>query len=551
MKGVRLSEVLTSLWHLALIIAMASIAFFPLLGSVHLFDWDEINFAEVAREMIATGSYSRVQVDFAPFHEKPPLFFWLQVLSMKLWGVGEFAARFPNALFGIVTLMSLYLIGSAYKDKRLGLFWALMHFSALLPHFYFKTGIIDPVFNYCIFLGIYSLARLISSPNPRAARRWAIFGGVAIGMAILAKGPVGLLIPCLTFVVYWVWGRFRLIIPWSALCIFALTTLAIPLLWFGYEAHQNSCWFIKEFINYQITLFRQPVAGHAQPIYYHFVVVFLGCFPASVLALGNLFRPKFSGRFELFKVMQALFWVVMILFTLVTTKIVHYSSMAYFPATFLAAHYLYTLDQNLDKPSKAMSLALTSTGVLVAILLTALPLIALFKERFYSFISDDLILAMLTTPVAWSFVDCLGGIGYLLFMTAAYWLFRKFAIMCFAALCSIATTFCLMLGTGLIVPKVEAHTQKPAIEFYEHLAGQVAYVTTVGFKSYAPLFYFQQPNDYHPQRKDISWLLTGELDKPAYFVVRITDMAKMQAYPDITLIKAQGCFSLYKRDKTL
>ncbi|MEM7055685.1 MAG: glycosyltransferase family 39 protein [Bacteroidota bacterium] len=529
---------------------MASIAFFPLLGSVHLFDWDEINFAEVAREMIATGSYSRVQIDFAPFHEKPPLFFWLQVLSMKLWGISEFAVRFPNALCGVLTLVSLYLIGSAYKDKRLGLFWALMHFSALLPHFYFKTGIIDPVFNYCIFLGIYSLTRLISSPNPRVARRWALFGGVAIGMAILTKGPVGLLIPCLTCIVYWIWGRFRSIMSWPSLCIFALTVLAIPLLWFGYEIHKNGCWFIKEFISYQITLFRRPVAGHAQPIYYHFVVIFLGCFPASVLALGNLLKPSFQGRFELFKIMQILLGVVMILFTLVTTKIVHYTSMAYFPITFLAAHYLYTLDQNIDKPSKAMNLSLCFTGMLVAILLTALPLIALFKERFYSFISDNFTLAMLSMPVAWSFVDCLVGIGYLLLMTAAYQFFRKLAIMHFAMLCSIATTLCLTFGTALIVPKVEAHTQKSAIEFYKYLAGQAVYVATVGFKSYAPLFYFQQPNDYHPKRKDLNWLLTGSLDRPAYFVVKITDVAKMQAYPDITLIKAQGCFSFHRRAKT-
>lgn len=533
-----------------MIAAIASAAFFPLLGSVHLFDWDEINFAEVAREMIVTSNYSRVQIDFAPFHEKPPLFFWLQVLSMKLWGIHEFAARFPNALFGVLTLVSLYLIGEAYKDKRLGLFWALMHFSALLPHFYFKTGIIDPVFNYFIFLGIYSLARLISAPSPRAASHLAMFGGIAIGMAILTKGPVGLLIPFLTFAAYWVWGRFRPIIAWSALCIFALTTLAIPLLWFGYEAHQNGGWFIKEFISYQITLFHHPVASHAQPAYYHFVVVFLGCFPASVLALGSFLKPKFQGRFELFKVMQILFWVVMILFTLVTTKIVHYTSMAYFPVTFLAAHYLYTLDQNLDKPAKAISLALSFTSVLVATLLTALPLVALFKERFYSFIPDDFTLAMLATPVAWPSVACLVGIGYLLFMAAAYGLFRKLAIMRFAVLCSVATTLCLALGVALIVPKIEAHTQRPAIEFYKSLAGQAVYMTTVGFKSYAPLFYFQQSNDCHPQRKVINWLLTGNLDKPAYFAVKITDMAKMQAYPDITLVKAQGGFAFYRRDKT-
>ena len=72
--------------------------FFPFLGQSHLFDWDEINFAEAAREMIVTGDYLRVQINFQMFWEKPPFFIWLQVLSMKSFGINEFAARFPNAL---------------------------------------------------------------------------------------------------------------------------------------------------------------------------------------------------------------------------------------------------------------------------------------------------------------------------------------------------------------------------------------------------------------------------------------------------------------------
>ena len=69
---------------------VAAMLFIPFLGNVHLFDWDEINFAESAREMIASGNYFSVQINFTRFTEKPPLFFWMQVLSMKVFGVNEF-----------------------------------------------------------------------------------------------------------------------------------------------------------------------------------------------------------------------------------------------------------------------------------------------------------------------------------------------------------------------------------------------------------------------------------------------------------------------------
>src|SRR5437870_5207659 len=87
-----------------LIIAVGALFLLPFLGAVHLFDWDEINFAESAREMITSGNYARVQIDYQPFREKPPLFFWLQAASMHAFGINEFAARFPDAIVGIITM---------------------------------------------------------------------------------------------------------------------------------------------------------------------------------------------------------------------------------------------------------------------------------------------------------------------------------------------------------------------------------------------------------------------------------------------------------------
>lgn len=68
---------------------------------------DKINFAEAAREMIVTGHWLRVHIDYAPFWEKPPLFIWLQAIAMSVFGVNEFAARLPNALIGVATLQIL------------------------------------------------------------------------------------------------------------------------------------------------------------------------------------------------------------------------------------------------------------------------------------------------------------------------------------------------------------------------------------------------------------------------------------------------------------
>ena len=144
------------------ILLLGAVLFLPGLGSVHLFDWDEINFAESAREMIVTGDYMTVQINFEPFWEKPPLFIWMQVLSMKIFGINEFAARFPNAICGIVTMLVLFNIGTRLKNERFGLLWVFVYIASLTPFFYFKSGIIDPWFNLFIFLNSFKVAISLS-----------------------------------------------------------------------------------------------------------------------------------------------------------------------------------------------------------------------------------------------------------------------------------------------------------------------------------------------------------------------------------------------------
>ena len=143
---------------------LAGCLFIPFLGKVHLFDWDEINFAESAREMLVSQNYREVQIDFKPFWEKPPLFIWMQAASMKIFGVNAFAARLPNALVGIITLLLLFGIGSNLAGEKFGLWWTLLYAASWLPHFYFKSGIIDPTFNLLIFLSLYSISGIHQEP---------------------------------------------------------------------------------------------------------------------------------------------------------------------------------------------------------------------------------------------------------------------------------------------------------------------------------------------------------------------------------------------------
>lgn len=528
---------------------IAAVFFIPFLGEIHLFDWDEINFAESAREMILTGNYTQVQVNFQPFWEKPPLFFWLQSMSMHLFGVNEFAARFPNAICGILSLLMLYNIGRKYINKRFGLIWSIFYFGSFLPHLYFKSGIIDPVFNLFIFSAIYFLAETIRDHDN--ASKNALFSGIFTGLAILTKGPVGLLIVLLTFLVYWASKRFKKVSTLKTILLYAFSTFVISFFWFGFEVIKNGPWFLVEFIQYQIALFSEPVAGHQQPFYYHFVVVFLGCFPMSVFALRSLgkklpIKDKPAANFFK-KWMVYLFWVVMILFTIVTTKIVHYSSMAYFPLSFLASWNLHRLLMNGRRLSLLNNIINLVVGIIISILLISLPLVIQYKEVLIPYIKDPFAVASLSVNVELMGWEYIIGIFYLVCIIAMF-IFNKRSQLISALLTgSFATAIVLFLFNLFVVPKIEAYSQRPAIEFYESLQGRDVYVAPVGFKSYAHLYYFQKPANQEAKSND--WLLSGDIDKPAYFVVKVNKQAQMEKFEDVHKIGQNGGFAFYKREK--
>ena len=272
------------------IVVLAALFFLPGLGSVHLFDWDEINFAESAREMLVTGDWLNVQVNFTSFWEKPPLFIWMQALSMKLFGVNEMAARLPNAICGMITLVVLFRIGLRWRSYQLGLLWTLLYACSFFPFFYFKSGIIDPWFNLFIFLGVYYFVRFTAPINRDNKTGQVVLSALFLGLAILTKGPVGFLIFLLTFCCYLVAVRFRLRFRWYQVLLFFLVLALVGGLWFILQILSGNLTVIQDFIIYQIRLFQTQDAGHGGFSLYHFVMILIGVFPAAWLALP-VFKP--------------------------------------------------------------------------------------------------------------------------------------------------------------------------------------------------------------------------------------------------------------------
>ncbi len=540
-----------------LFIALGSVFFIPFLGGVHLFDWDEINFAEISREMIVTNDYFRVQVNFQPFWEKPPLFFWLQVISMKIFGINEFAARFPNAITGIISLMVIIRVGTRLFNQKFGFIWAMVYLGSILPHLYFKSGIIDPLFNLFIFSGLYQI--ILFSWKKEDCKEFTsstskylnlIAGGIFIGLAILTKGPVAYLIVLLVMTVYWIWKRFRFYISIPNFIVLTLIAIIVTFAWLGPETLKNGPWLLKEFTKYQFRLLSTPDAGHAGFPGYHFLVLLLGCFPASVFAIRGFYKIKPEKDFQrdFRSWMIILFWVVLILFSIVQSKIVHYSSLAYFPLTFLAAITINRLIEGKLKFNRWLKFGIISIGLLYSLIAIIMPFlgrnIGVIKPLFKN---DVFALANLEADVNWTGWESTAGFLLIAIIFICLLLINKEKIETGLKTLFFGTAAFLFIGLILFIGKIEMYSQNANIEFCKSLEGKDCYVITSGFKSYAQYFYTKKKHPENKKSYEIGWLTWEDVDKEVYIIAKIDLIDYWRSVYTVKEIGGKNGFMFYKR----
>ncbi|MCS6929875.1 MAG: glycosyltransferase family 39 protein [Saprospiraceae bacterium] len=539
---------------------LGAVFFIPFLGGVHLFDWDEINFAECAREMLLTGDFLRPQIDFEPFYEKPPLFIWLQALSMQVFGVSEWAARLPNAVAGILVLLLSYHLGTRIHDRIFGWLWVLAWLGSILPHLYFRSGIIDPWFNLFIFLGLWGFIEFrwlffkrFEGRSFWQRYRYLLLGGWALGLGILTKGPVAYLIASLVLVFYWIRSRLRNHSFWLHFLIFSAAAFSISVLWFGVETLLHGPAFIREFVAYQIRLLTTPDSGHGGFLGYHVVVLLLGCFPISVFALPNLWgdhQPqdeilesttlRTCQRADLTTWMQLLFWVVLVLFSLVRTKIVHYSSLAYYPLTYLGAYTIWRAIHWEVRPI-IIPIFLVGLGILIGGAQVLLPFLGQNIHLIKPLLAKDpFALARLDVEVSWHAYQALpGAILVVGILMGVYWWQVKRPWASAQAVFSAGALF-ISLTLLLCIRNIERYTQGSTIDFYKSKIGKDCFVKTVGFKSYAHLFYTQKPPVSDPAVDEYPNLAYGKPGKTVYFVAKMNRLEDLPTLPD--------CRELYRKD---
>ena len=323
---------------------LGAFLFFFKLGSVPLFDWDEAVYAEVTREMLESGDWLTPRYNGNPFFDKPVLLYWLMALAFKLWGPTEFAARFWSAASGMGLLAVTYLFGTAVASARVGLLAILILASGMELVVLSHAALTDMLLTFFITATLYSFYQGLQESG-RAGRWWMPAGYVLMGLAVLTKGPVGMVIPIGTVMIYLLaTGRFREGLsrarPFLGLGLFLLVTLP----WYGAIVKTHGWFFVEDFfLEHNIRRFTGVMGGHAGTPFYYLGILAAGFFPWSAFLPSLLWDlvPRSVAQLRTSEpgrrlVVYLLIWVgfVFLFFSLATTKLPNYIAPL-FPAVSL------------------------------------------------------------------------------------------------------------------------------------------------------------------------------------------------------------------------
>lgn len=319
---------------------VAAVILFAGNSGLYVTDSVESNYALTAKEMVLSGDWLSPQIYGRYWFDKPILFYWFTALGFKLFGFKEFGARFFPAVFGLGAICLAAYGGTKLYNERVGWLSGFILLSSVEFFLISKSIITDAVL--FLFFSAVLLFFYLGYRENRKSYWYAMY--ISAGLAVLTKGPIGVLLPGLIIVLFLLWQRdwqiFKKCHLFSGILLFSV--VALPWYIAMYTIHGSE--FINTFFGVHNYL-RATVSEHPRDnvIYYYTLVNILALFPWCLLIPWVLWRRLYEHNYHI----QAregflLIWIAAIFFFFqsMATKYITYTYPLLFPAAIILGHIL-------------------------------------------------------------------------------------------------------------------------------------------------------------------------------------------------------------------
>lgn len=481
----------------ACVLLASGLLFFINLGHASLWDEDEPKNAECGREMFERGDWIVPTFNYQLRTDKPILLYWLMLSAYKQWGVSEFTARLASACLGTGTVFLTFLIGRRLFGGEAGLWSGLVLTCTLMFCVVSRAATPDATFIFCSTLAFWLFIEGIAAQQKRltaAGSRsltpsdgldvflqtylpatpllWLTWG--ALGLAVLAKGPAGWLLPSMVIVFFLLWmirlhespnGREGPVGTWwqqlwrgcCQLCALprlrSVASALRPIVWIGIPLAVALPWYLGVGIvtrgawltgflgTHNVGRFLTPMEGHSGPMIYYLAAICLGFFPWTSFLIVAVWDAFSRARKNVTPVWQDIFllaWIgtYVVFFSFSGTKLPNYVLPCYPALAVLTGRMLDRWACSIPHVSQRTTEILFSGGIGVGLLW--LVAISVFAKRSMPDVG----------PAA------LAGIIPLVVGMLAFWLIRKRCWHAAITAFSCGGLVFYLAVFGLVVPQV-------------------------------------------------------------------------------------------------
>lgn len=217
------------------------------IGDNLLTHWDEAWYADISRNVVKSANLLTFTWNSEPFFDKPPLYFWLSGLMMKLLGFTELSARLPSVLSAFGAFIVLYWLGR-FLFNRVTAFLSLVVLGTTIGFlFRARSGNLDTLLTLWILVSMLSFYKAYQSRS----KKWFLIMGLGLGLGFLTKGVIVFLFPLICLLYFLVRKEYVLLKPQLFLGSI-LIGIAISLTWIFVSFFSNGHQFIEDFITNQL-----------------------------------------------------------------------------------------------------------------------------------------------------------------------------------------------------------------------------------------------------------------------------------------------------------
>ncbi len=316
------------------LLAVFALLWFCNLGYRHLVKPDEGRYAEIPREMVASGDWLTPRLNGYKYFEKPPLQYWATAVSLSALGLNEWAARLWPGLTGFLGVLLVFWAGNRLFAPPAGLLGAAVTASSALYAIVGHLLTLDMALSFFMSAAVFAFAVAQQDPEKTRRRRWMLLAWAAAALAVLTKGLVGVVLPIGAVGAYVLLQRDWKLLSRLELVRGGLLFLAIAAPWFVMVSLANPEFPRFFFIHEHFERFLTKEHDRYQPAWYFLPVLLLGILPWIVSlfpALRSAWTRTAGAGFHTQRFLLLWCSVVFVFFSASDSKLVAYI-LPLFPA---------------------------------------------------------------------------------------------------------------------------------------------------------------------------------------------------------------------------